>query len=143
MIKNDIYKYKQNVAQRKYRITTDLKVETDIIVSMAASLIGCAVIPVLSYVKTFKLDVIVFIGNMIICLTSHWAITFSIMVSPLILKISFCDIKGKMYKLPIIPYKETLIMSYDLVKDRFYYEFNCCFKLNNVPFLSDTSRPHI
>ena len=71
MIKNDIYKYKQNVAQRKYRITTDLKVETDIIVSMAASLIGCAVIPVLSYVKTFKLDVIVFIGNMIICLTSH------------------------------------------------------------------------
>lgn len=74
MIKFFIYKYIQNVAQRKYRITADLKVETDIIVitCITASLIGCAVIPVMSYVKTFKLDVIVFIGiNVTVCLTSY------------------------------------------------------------------------
>jgi hypothetical protein len=35
-------------------------------------------------VKTFKADVIVFIGNLMICLTSHWSIIFSIMVSSMI-----------------------------------------------------------
>jgi hypothetical protein len=45
-----------------YRITTVLKVKTDIIVSMAASSIGRAVILVIMYVKTFKTNVIVFDG---------------------------------------------------------------------------------
>jgi len=45
-----MYKY-------KYRITAVLKVETDIITRIAASL-------------TFKTEVFVFTGNVIICLTS-------------------------------------------------------------------------
>jgi hypothetical protein len=45
-----------------YRITTVLKVKTDIIVSIAASSIGRAVILVIMYVKTFKTNVIVFDG---------------------------------------------------------------------------------
>ena len=44
-------------------------------------------------VKTFKADVIVFIGNLMICLTSHWSIIFSIMVSSMIPKISLGEIK--------------------------------------------------
>ena len=48
-----------------------LKVETDIITSIAVSLIGRAVILVILYVDTFKTDVIVCIGYIIKCLTSH------------------------------------------------------------------------
>jgi hypothetical protein len=44
-----------------------MKVETDSIVGIVASPIGQAVI---MYVDTFKTDVIVFIGNIIVCLTS-------------------------------------------------------------------------
>ena len=61
----------------KNRIMAVLKVETDIITSMTMSLIGRAVILVIMCVKT---DVIVFIGNVIMCLTSHWLIVFSIRV---------------------------------------------------------------
>ena len=43
-----------------YRITAVLKVETDIIASIAASLTGRAV---MMYVEIFKTDVIVFIGD--------------------------------------------------------------------------------
>ena len=46
-----------------------MKVETDFIVSISESPVGRAVI---MNVKTFKTDVIVFIGNAIICLTSHF-----------------------------------------------------------------------
>ena len=48
-----------------------MKVETDIITSITASLIELDVILVVMYVKTFKNDMIVFIGYCIICLTSH------------------------------------------------------------------------
>ena len=48
-----------------------MKVETDIITSITASLIELDVILVVMYVKTFKTDMIVFIGYCIICLTSH------------------------------------------------------------------------
>jgi hypothetical protein len=49
-----------------------MKVETDIITSMAASLMGQALIihAVIIYVETFKTD-IVFIFDLIICLMSH------------------------------------------------------------------------
>jgi hypothetical protein len=39
-----------------------MKVETDIITSIAASPIGWAVILMIIYVETFKTDVIIFIG---------------------------------------------------------------------------------
>jgi hypothetical protein len=74
--------------------TAVMKVETDIIANIAASPIGRAVI---MFVETSKTDVIVFIGKVIMCLTSHWMIIFSIRVSPLILRISLCKIKGKMH----------------------------------------------
>jgi hypothetical protein len=53
------------------------------------------------YVEIFKTDVIVFVANAIMCLTSHGQIIFSITVSSLILAISFDEIKEKMSKLPI------------------------------------------
>jgi hypothetical protein len=49
-------------------ITAVLKVETDIIPSIAASPTGQAVI---MYVEIFKTAVIVFIGDVKMCLTSH------------------------------------------------------------------------
>ena len=47
------------------------KVETDIIASIAASLTGQAVKLVIMYVKIFKSDIIVFISDIKMCLTSH------------------------------------------------------------------------
>ena len=44
---NDLYQNKYNFHVDTYRITTALKVETDIIVNIAASLIGRAVILVI------------------------------------------------------------------------------------------------
>ena len=81
-----------------YRITADLKVETDIIISIVESPIGRDVI---ICVKILKAEVIVYIGNAIICLTSRWPIIFSIRVSLLILTISLGEIKGQMIKLQI------------------------------------------
>jgi len=46
-----------------------MRVETDIIVSITASPKGWVTIVVIMYVKTFKIDVIVFMGNIIMCLT--------------------------------------------------------------------------
>jgi hypothetical protein len=51
-----------------YRITSVLKVERDIITSVAVNPIGRVVIV---YIETFKADVSVFIGNVIMCVTSH------------------------------------------------------------------------
>jgi hypothetical protein len=62
----------------KYRITTVLKVETDIISSIAASPIGWAMILLIIYVKIFKTGVIVFISDVKICLSSHLPIIFKI-----------------------------------------------------------------
>ena len=60
--------YGKNKEKAKYRITAVLKVETDIIPSIAASPTGQAVI---MYVEIFKTAVIVFIGDVKMCLTSH------------------------------------------------------------------------
>ena len=50
---------------------SDLKIETDIITNIAASQIGRAEILVIMYVKNFKPDIIVVIGNDIMCWMSH------------------------------------------------------------------------
>jgi hypothetical protein len=73
---------------------------------------------VLMSVSTFKTDVILLIGNVMMCLTSHWLMIFSIRVSLLILTIWLREIKGKVYKLPIISY--TIVRSY---LDRFSSNF--------------------
>lgn len=62
-----------------YRITQFLKVETDTNTSIAESLI--------IYVNTFKTKVIVFISNIIACLTSHVLIIFNNIIRSLILTI--------------------------------------------------------
>jgi hypothetical protein len=59
----------------KYRITVVLKVKTDIIARIAASPKGRTVILVMMY------GVIVFIGDVKMCLMSHWPIIFNIRVS--------------------------------------------------------------
>ena len=43
-------------------------VQTDIIINFTASLISQTVV---MYVKTFKTNVVIFIGNVTICLISH------------------------------------------------------------------------
>jgi hypothetical protein len=48
---------------------SDLKVETD--TSIAASRVGRTAIVMIMYVETYKSDLIVFIGNNIMCLTAH------------------------------------------------------------------------
>jgi hypothetical protein len=53
-----------------YRISAVVKVETDIIISMAASSLGWAVILVILFDKTFRTSLIVFIGNNLMCFTS-------------------------------------------------------------------------
>lgn len=78
-----------------------MKVETDIITIIKESLIGRALIIVIMCVETFKTYVIFFIGYVIIHLTSHWPIIFSIMVSLLTLKIFLVEIIEKMNELLI------------------------------------------
>ena len=75
-----------------------MKIETDIITSTASSLIGCAVILVIMYVETFKTDDIVFIGNVIMCVGVTLTDIFQYQSVMLILKISLCEIQGKMSK---------------------------------------------
>ena len=81
-------------SHKKYRVTSVLKVEKDIITSITRSPIQQATILVIMYVMTFKTDVTM-------CLKSHRPIFFSIGASLLILEISLSKIKGKMHKLQI------------------------------------------
>ena len=84
-----------------YRIMAVVKVETDIIASIRMSLIWCAVILVIMYVWTLKTYNIIFICNVIMCLTSCWPVIFSIRVNSLVLTIPLGGIKEKMSKLVI------------------------------------------
>ena len=52
-------------SQHNYGKTSVLKIETDIVISIAASPIERAVIQVILFVDTFKIDVVGFIGNVI------------------------------------------------------------------------------
>jgi hypothetical protein len=79
----------------KYRITAVLKVETDIITSIGDNLMRRVAILVIMYVKTFKMEVIVFIGIKRHNVTSHWPIISSIRVTKLILTKSLNEIKRK------------------------------------------------
>jgi hypothetical protein len=76
-----------------------MKVETDIITSIAVSLIGRAGILMIMYVETYKTDVIVFINN--VTLTNHFQYY---RVSSLMQTISLGEINGKMSKISIIKY---------------------------------------
>lgn len=69
-----------------------MKVETNIIASFTASLVGRTRILVIIYFETFKTNVFIWVTLTII---------FSSMVIPLILKISLGEIKGKMDELLI------------------------------------------
>ena len=62
--KNLFVKISVNLFNAMYRIMSVLKVETDIITSMAMILL-------VMQVETFKTDIIVLIGNVIVCLASH------------------------------------------------------------------------
>jgi len=53
-----------------------MKTETEMITSIAVSPVGQAVILEIMYVETFKTDIIIFISNIIISLTSHIPIIF-------------------------------------------------------------------
>jgi hypothetical protein len=64
-----------------------MKIEIDIIFSVASSLIGKAVVLVIMYVKTFETVVNVFIYNVLMCLASHRQIIFNIRIRLLILTI--------------------------------------------------------
>ena len=103
----------------KYRISAVLKVETDIITSIVASPKGQTVILVIMYVEIFKTGIIVYIGDVKMCLTSHYLIIFNISqflhmrvtnrpnillikVRSVIQTFSAAHIKGKMSKLPMI-----------------------------------------
>jgi hypothetical protein len=55
-----------------------MKVETDIIDSIASSPTKQAVILVIKYVEIFKTDIIVFSSDVKMCLMSHWPIIFNI-----------------------------------------------------------------
>jgi hypothetical protein len=54
-----------------YRATAVMKVETEIITSIAGSPILRAVILVIIYVEIFTTDFIVFFSDVIMCMTSH------------------------------------------------------------------------
>ena len=69
------------VTHNKCRITTVTKAKTDIIISITAWQ-GRAVT---MYVETFKIDVVVYIGNM--CLTPYWLIISCITIRLLMMKI--------------------------------------------------------
>ena len=95
-----------------YRITTILKVETDIIANISANLIGRTGIFVIMSVEAFKTDIIVFIGDVIMCFTSDWQINLGMQVTTdlvflwikvisVIQTLSAAHIKGKMSNLSI------------------------------------------
>ena len=65
----------------KYRITSFLKVETDIITSISANPIGWAGIFVIMSVKSFRTDVFVFIGDITMWFTSDWPINLHMWVA--------------------------------------------------------------
>ena len=61
---------KKNSTHNKYRIMAILKVETDIIANISASLEERAGIFVIMSVRAFRTDVIVVISDVIMCFTS-------------------------------------------------------------------------
>ena len=80
----------------KYRISSVLKVETDIIISITVSPKR------MSFDTTDNVCADVLFLSGILCLTSHCVVIYSITVSSLKLTMSLAQIKGRMSKLQII-----------------------------------------
>ena len=94
-----------------------MKVEKDFTIITASS-IGPSVVIVIRFVEPFKTDIVV---NVIMCLTSHKPILFSITVCLLILTMSLGEIK-KMSKY-------TYIVTYCTKKmSKYTYIVTCCTK---------------
>ena len=74
-----------------YGIMAVLKAKTNIIASIVVSPIGRAVILVIMYVKTFKSDVIVFIGNLGSVFSASYIFSIN-KLTLIITSISQCDI---------------------------------------------------
>jgi hypothetical protein len=62
-------------------ITAVLKVETDLLLVSQSSLKERAVIFVIMFVETFRADIIVFIGDIIMCFTTDWQINLRMRVT--------------------------------------------------------------
>jgi hypothetical protein len=62
-------------------ITAVLKVETDLLLVSQSSLKEWAVIFVIMFVETFRADIIVFIGDIIMCFTTDWQINLRMRVT--------------------------------------------------------------
>ena len=89
--------YQVHLAIKGFELTTLLVIGTDCTGSCKSNYhtITTMTAPVIMYVETFKTDVIVFIGNIIMCLTSNWLIIFSISHSRILTN---SEIIGKIYK---------------------------------------------
>ena len=114
-----------------------MKVETNIITSISVSPMGRAVILVIIYVKTFKTDIIDFIGQIRRCLMSHWLIIFWIIVRSLITTISPSEIKGKMSEFFIL----SKIIPLDFLELLPFLEEKKCVCL--ILFLSSRTTWHV
>jgi hypothetical protein len=64
-----------------YKITAILKFETNVIANISVNPIWRAVIFVIMSVDTFKTDVVVFIGDVIMCFRSDWPINLRMWVT--------------------------------------------------------------
>ena len=81
-----------------YRITAVMKVETDVIASITASMIGRAAILVMMYVEIYNIYFIVFIGYVTLTDSLQYQSQF------IYLMIRLNEIKGKISKLLIKSY---------------------------------------
>ena len=63
-----------------YKITAILKFETNVIANISVNPIWRAVIFVIMSVDTFKTDVVVFIGDVIMCFRSDWLINLHLIL---------------------------------------------------------------
>ena len=72
----------------------------------------------ITFVETFKTNVIVVIDNVILRLTSHFPIQFSIKVNSLILTVLHCEIKGQVSISPIKANNSIILVSHRLSLSR-------------------------
>jgi hypothetical protein len=107
----------------KYRISSVLKVETDIIISITVSPKR------MSFDTTDNVCADVLFLSGILCLTSHCVVIYSITVSSLKLTMSLAQIKGRMSKLQIIIIYNNINMRIfqKLIHWNYYYSFEAMF----------------
>ena len=107
----------------KYRISSVLKVETDIIISITVSPKRMS----FDTTDNVRTDVLFLSG--ILCLTSHCVVIYSITVRSLKLTMSLAQIKGRMSKLQIIIIYNNINMRIfkKLIHWNYYYSFEAMF----------------